>query len=230
LRSAAMVQLATKNRATGSGVSLEEMAPYVDFPPHSPEDSARIVEQGLLIVSHFNGVPVKAEAEHDITSSDVRKATFAFPELMAESSVVTRYEHVEDSDDGSWEGLLYAKSRAPSGRRTTGIPPYLKEERYKFTRLAPNQLLHCIVLGTLNLFGVIWFGQSLLPGGVMEVAPDSVLAAFLLSGLLPVLTFYALLFFSVPLARLLLVIVLNYFRQQRNRRRARLVSQTLLMT
>lgn len=234
LRAAALVQLSTKNQAAGASVSLTEMAPFVDFPPVSAEDSARIVEQGLLIVSHFNGIPTKEKGGGDESSVsresenfDLRKARFAFPELMAESRVTTRYEHVEEKDDGSWEALLYDKSDTSSGRRTSGIPTYLKEERYKFTRLAPKQFLHCVVLGILNLVGVIWFGQSLSSGGVIEVVPGSPLAIFLLAWLLPVLKFYAVLFFAVPGARLLLIVVLNHFRQQRNKRRALLVSHTL---
>ena len=205
------------------------MAPDIDFPAEYVVISAKIIEQGLLIVSHFNGVPIKQEGGYDFRStvSALRKAKFIFLQLMAESSFATRYAHTENKDGGSWAALLYAKGYTTLGRRATGIPTYLKEERYKSTRLAPNEACHCIVLGSLNLIGVIWFRQFISPGGFIQATPGTPLVNVPSGRFATRAKFYALLFFSVPGARLLLIVVLNFFRQQRNRRRARLVSRTL---
>lgn len=67
------------------------------------------------------------------------RQSFSFPELMAESSVATQHEFAMDNYDGSWEALLCAKAATNASReRSCSIPTYLKEERYKFTRLTPK--------------------------------------------------------------------------------------------
>jgi hypothetical protein len=221
LRSAALVSLSTRNSAVGVGaiVTLEEIAPYVDNPPDSIEDSTRIVEQGLLIVSYFNGIPVKVDDDRNVV-----KAAFAFPELLSESLATKRFEYVTDMDDGSWEMLLCAKDGG-SVETSNNISSYLKEERYKFTRLSSQQLTQCVVLGALNLFGVYWLGYSLSAGGFF--GPGSPQATFILVWLLPTLKFYAILYFALPGMRLFLILGLNRIRQQRNKKRARLVSRVL---
>jgi hypothetical protein len=161
LRSAALVSLSTRNRAVGVGaiVTLEDIAPYVDYPPDSIVDSTSIVEQGLLIVSYFNGIPVKVDEDCNVV-----KAAFAFPELLSESLATKRFEYVTDMDDGSWEMFLCAKDDG-SVQTTNSISSYLKEERYKFTRLSPKQLTQCVVLGallpTLKFYAILYF---VLPG------------------------------------------------------------------
>ena len=173
---------------------------------------------------------------------DLRQARFVFPELMAESAVSTRYENIsettavddDDYDDGTWQAMLYnnnADERTRTGTRskTTKIPSYLIERRYRFTQLTLQQLLHCLVLGTLNWLGVMMMHQSLAPGGLLQLpAHDpnqvwtSAAATLIRGGLLPVLHFYARLFFVVPCGRLALVLALNRRRTVRNQRRARL--------
>jgi len=225
LRSAALMQLSTKS--AGSGVALEAMAPYVDSPPESPEDDSRIVEQTLLIVSHFNGLPSKQLSAEENQNAEKRKARFIFPELMAESAVATRYEHAEVVDDMTWQSLLYTKSEERTPRRTNTIPSWMKEERYRFTQITSKQFLHCLFLGSLNFIGVFWLRQSVAPGGVIYLAPGTPGASLVLKGLIPVLWFYARLFFALPAVRLLLIVGLNRLRIKRNKRRANLVVRTL---
>jgi hypothetical protein len=230
------MQLSTKTGSTSSGltgsdaadVTLEALAPYLDDPPASPDDTAKIVAQGLGIVAHFNGIPTAA-ADAGVVD-DPRKARFVFPELMAESAVVaTHYEYTStlDDDHDTWQAVLYNTDDAQM-RRTTRVaaktvPSYLKEERYRFTQLTLQQLLHCLALGTLNWLGVLWLHQSMAPG-LLQLPPTSWFAALIRSGLLPVLHFYARLFFVLPASRLLLVMALNRLRHERNQRRARLVA------
>lgn len=225
LRAASLVKLSATTEPAGSGVSLEALGPYVDDPPKSCDGSNKIVEQALLIVSHFNGIPT-AESSVD-KQTTLATAKFVYPELMAESSVASQYEYVESQDDGTWASLLYTEAENQTPRRCNSLPTFLKEERYRFTKLTSQQLMHCVVLGSLNLIGVIWFRQSISKGGVMEVPLGTSFAKFLFHGLLPVLTFYSRLFFALPIGRLLLILMWNRFRRERNQRRAALVRRTL---
>jgi hypothetical protein len=232
LRAKMLLEKSAKN--TGMGVSLEEMAPYTDDPPHSINDTARIIEQGLMIVSHFNGKPMihSHDTSMENQSRENSKARFTFPELVAEGTTNIDYslfDQMDKYDDGTWETLLYAKQEARTTETTISLPTYLKEERYKFSKLTSQQLMHSILIGTLNLIGVIGFQQSLLPGGIMEVPSNSLGAVVLLSGLLPVLKFYALLFFVLPGMRLCLILVLNYLLKQRNQRRSIFASRHLVV-
>jgi hypothetical protein len=218
LRADVLVQLASTSGA--KGLSLEELAPYVDSPPASLDDSAGIIGQGLMVVAHFNGVPTNEQEE-----GGAIKSRFIFPELMAESSAVGRYEAPlgDNDDDGTWASLLYAKEPVSSPRRKTlETPCSLKEVYYKLTTLSSQQLIHCSLLGFLNLIGVLWLSRSIEKGGIIEVQDGSPMAGFLRKGLLPLLRFYAVLFFVLPGGRLLLILVLNSLRRQRNVRRENL--------
>jgi hypothetical protein len=222
LRADVLVQLASANGA--KGLPLDALAPYVDFPPVSLDDSASIIGQGLMVVAHFNGTPTNGQEQEE----SAIKSRFLFPELMAESSAVGRYEApLDDSDDDdTWASLLYAKesmnSASATRRKTLDTPPTLNEAYYKFTKLSFQQLSHCTLLGGLNLIGVLWLGQSIAKGGIIEVKDGNPLAGFLRKGLLPTLRFYAVLFFVLPGGRLLLILVLNYIRRRRNVRRENL--------
>lgn len=225
LRAAHIMQTASKN--PNDGVSLESLAPYVDAPPENPEDSITIMNQGLLIVSFFNGVPVTNDRddmdEEPNEASKLRSAKFIFPELMAESLVASRFDYHPEPDDGTWDALLCSTSTSTTSfRQQSRLPSYLREERYKFSKLTRQQFLHCVGLGCLNLMGVLWFGQSISAGGILDLS-GSPLQIPLRKGLYPVLRFYALLFFVIPAGRLALIMVLNSLRKRRNERRARLV-------
>ena len=194
------------------------------------QDETAIVSEGLAIVSHFNGKP----ADSTDVSQEPSKARFIFPELLAESASVNKYEEPADSDDGSWEYLCYSGNDAqlsslPSSGRTTcsssymePLPSSLQESGYVLTRLEKKQFQQSVVLGILNFIGVYWLQQSLGPDGVLDLQTmaGTYAAAFLQKGLVPLLCFYSILFFILPLARLVLILGLNSIRQRRNRRRA----------
>jgi hypothetical protein len=57
-------------------VTLEDLLPFVDDPPESLQDTA----QGLLIASHFNGIPAGSAHQRKKTVE-----TFRFPELMLDA-------------------------------------------------------------------------------------------------------------------------------------------------
>jgi hypothetical protein len=201
---------------TNGGVALEALAPYVDYPPESFDTgSSVIVEQGLLIVSHFNGIPSQASPVQDMVM-----ATFIFPELMAESELSVQYVHSPVSDDGTWADILYAKDEGiVSNSKKTELPDHYREERCRFTNLTRGQLSLCVTLGILNLIGVVWLGQSVGKGGVLELEKKSALATILVGILLPLLRSYGLLFLALPAARLISIILVNVGRKRRNDRR-----------
>jgi len=230
LRAAILVE-----RSSSNGISLREMAPYYDSPPKSLDDNARILQEGLRMVSHFNGVPAIGGKDKNLSSE--KDARFAFPELMAESSVVTNYGDgicnatgIEDDCDTSWTSFLFATDAmpqrlAPSSNLSNQLPKILNESSYKLTKLHPKQFVHCCLLGFLNLIGVIWLGQSISPGGVLEVDATSLLGMLFQRSLLPVLRFYAVLFFTIPAVRLLLLLILNQRLRHRNILRQLLAKQ-----
>lgn len=212
--------------------------------------SSIIVSQCLSIVSYFNGIPTTTTQTHDEDNTDDKggvvdnplEAKFIFPELCAEASVATRYDPGEDdTDDGTWASILYsttthssAGARAsPTVRRVqasstslSSLPQYLKENRYKFTQLTYQQLVQCVVLGSLNLIGVVWVGQMISPGGVLDfIATIPLWNLFFCRGLYPILRFYAVLFFMLPIGRLIVIIILNSLRKERNRRRINMLTE-----
>ena len=240
LRGAAIVQLLSKDES--SGVSLQDLIPYLDDPPKaSDQEISKIVAGGLEIVAHFSGTPADRTIETDkntsVTPVEPHKAKFNFPELMAESQYATRYEPstiTEDNEDDSWQSLLYDRSNATTllGRSTlrTGdsapaLPKFLYERPYKFTKLQPQQVFYCFSLGVINLVGVVWLRASFEPpNGMLQIPDGSALATVVKHGLGPVLYFYARLFFFLPTARLILILGLNKMRKTRNEKRKMLAS------
>ena len=232
LRAAVIVQ--TSDNPQG-GITLRQLAPYADNPPAtingSDAHTDQIVQQGLLQVAYLNGVP-KETKESSTPTTDKSQVIFIFPELMAESAVALRYEApIDDTHDGTFLTMLHAHPNVTvSGRRTTrrtseSLPKYWKEPYYHFTKLTGAQFLYCLGLGLLNALGVFWFGQSLQPTGALGPLVQGTLRTVLVGGLLPVLSFYAKLFFALPLGRLLLVNYLNYVRRRRNARREHLSAE-----
>jgi len=189
----------------------------------------------MLIVAHFNGVP---SPETDLTSlSNMADTKFDFPELMAESTDVSPYqvELFSEVDSSDWASLLFEKESASSlaGVSLVGLPDHLTEYSYRLTKLTASQFRHCAIAGILNLVGVFWLKQSLLPGGILEINVESLFHTILLTGLLPVLSFYSVLFFAIPLGRLALILALNWLRWKRNARRealAKALDDTLVMS
>jgi hypothetical protein len=218
LRSAVIVEKST-------AISLEELSPYADVPPASLKDGARVVSEGLLVVAHFNGIPSKTE--------ESTENLFIFPELISESTMATRYEDPSSDtgteDDSRWAGLFYVNESSStsstnprSGNRSmTTTPNCLYEQHKNFTKLTSKQFYHCLLVAVLNFIGVVWFAQSLEPGGILEQNIGSVGPA-LKWGIIPVLWFYARLFFFIPGVRLAYIFGWNEFCQRRNQRRGQL--------
>lgn len=151
LRVAAILNCSSKKK--DGGVALAELTPYIDYPPTTSQQTTKLVEQTILIVAHFNGIPKE--------TSDLKEglldAEFFFPELIAESDV-GQYKHSVLEDDETFAAFLFRKD-GTSCKTLENVPDYLHEERYKFTTLTATQLLHCASLGTLNFLGVRWLHQ-----------------------------------------------------------------------
>jgi hypothetical protein len=244
-------------------ITLEQLAPYVDHPPTTLDDVPTIVQQGLLIVSYFHGVPSPnaKNSTMDISSSSSSsssptKASFCFPELCAESAISLprhysrRKKQQQQSDNGiGLLAMLYdvpdessssdrSNHRAPRPTSSSDheeeddVPSFLVEDLYRLTRLTPKQFYQCCGLGTLNLAGVVWLRlsfRSFLSTTTMNKKPPLSWLVYAVDQiLLPLLIFYALLFFALPLGRLVCVVIWNQYRVQRNRRRQSLSRQLLM--
>lgn len=238
LRAAIIIEASIKSE--GQNVTLKQLAPYISYPPlvditnTNNSNNAMIVTPTLLIVSFFHGVPIKEETTQnddvDINEiSEIGKLTskFVFPELLAESVSTSRFYMLPEPDDGTWSSFLYdteigSLSSSTTMKRSIPLPLYLKEDRFKFTKLKLQQLLQCIGLGLLNLIGVLWFGQSISDGGILDLT-GNILNIPLRRGLYPLLRFYALLFFAIPIGRMILILILNWRRSIRNERRCKLL-------
>lgn len=245
-RAAALLHLLAVNLSLGkAGVSLQELSPFMDSPPSSiDDDTDAILTGGLQIVSHFNGVPAPTKANPSMSTSipGPHFARFYFPELAAESRYSTTYEGPND-DDGdeeedeggcSWTSILCRDTTPIETRRLrkkrfqesqSEVPTSMTERRYKFTNLQRDQFFSCVFLGTINLVGVIMLRSSLEPlNGIFQLPDGNFGAAVLKDGLIPVLSFYAVLFFILPIGRLIVVIFLNRSRRIRNQQRRALAS------
>lgn len=212
LRLAAILSCSSKKK--DGGVGLVELTPYVDDPPRiTHKKTAKLVEQTLLIVAHFNGIP---KENSDLKEGGLLDAEFFFPELIAESDI-GEYRHSVMEDDETFAAFLFRKdgsSRTP----LTDLPEYWHEERYKFTTLTATQLIHCATLGTLNFLGVWWLGQWTSEYGVLYMGKDSAMI-YVLSFIFPVLQNYAILFLTIPVCRMIILLLLNWMRKERNKRR-----------
>ena len=208
LRAAVIMEQASSNDGS---VTLANLSPYVDDPPDSLADDVKIQTGGLTIVTHFHGIPKPTE-DND--------KHFLFPELLAESMHATTYEEVPDSDNDSWQALLYVPDIvlwSPTGR----LPSSLQERRYRLTMLGSKQFVTCITVGSLNLIGVWWLALSLYPGGVLnDFIRNVTVVGVLQRTIVPVLQFYSVLFFALPVGRLAVILGFNSTREARNRKRA----------
>ena len=217
LRSAVIVQTCT----TKGGITLRQLAPYADQPPPTLRANSVIVQQGLIQVAHFNGMPKQA---NELPS----EALFVFPELVSESATVMAYDpRPDDAYNGSFLDMLYSHPQTENGRRMTRpeLASFWNEPYYHFTKLTSSQFMYCLFLGFLNAFGVFWLAQSLHPNGALGPLIQGTLRRFLVDGLVPVLSFYAQLFFVLPTFRLVWVWYLNIVRRQRNNLRQRLANE-----
>ena len=248
LRNAVIVQkstttIRTPNNSTNQPISLEELMPYSDCPPKSFEDKSNIVSEGLLIVSHFNGRPATLDGDTSSKKNESSsQALFHFPELISEGSMSTRYNDnlrnwslQEDNNQSVlFDGIFYLKDNSNSNNnqsprsgssRLVGVelPSYLCEERQVFSRLASKQFFHCLLIAVLNFLGVVWFAQSLNPGGILDASLGNFGAALKWS-LIPILQFYSKLFFTIPVLRLIYILGWNQLCKRRNQRRKHLAT------
>lgn len=207
LRAAVILEQSAKEGSS----TLCGLSPYVEDPADSLTDNAKLKAGGLAIVTHFHGIPKQTEDE---------KQHFVFPELLAESTHATTYEELPDSDNGTWQALLYVPDVivwSPTGR----LPSSLQERRYRFTMLGSKQFISCVVIGSMNLIGVWWLAMSLNPGGVLNnFLRITTVVNLLRRTIVPVLQFYSLLFFALPVGRLGVILAFNGVREARNRKRA----------
>ena len=222
LRGAVIMEHASKQGSS----SLQELGPFADSPAKSLNDDSSMVTNGLAIVAHYNGVP-----EQNDSFNNTSKAKFVFPELVAEANHVTQFDDTLDLDDGTFDYLLFNPAVTIVPQQRSCLPSFLQERRYRLTHLQSKQLFHCIGLGALNWIGVVCLRQSLQFGGILQQAMNgSPVVTFLVDWLCPVLIFYANLFFILPVGRLGVILILNWFREGRNRKRSEIAEALRVST
>jgi hypothetical protein len=241
LRSAVIIIKTSNNGGNLRPISLQELAPFADYPPSSLRHTCQVIAEGLSIVTHFNGVPYsKFVAVSDPTIQDQEQsgsnALFQFPELISESYIEVRRgdpqiwsQTIEDTKQG-WNNFFYngagptSTTHQTCSKSANTIPKYLCEQPKMFSSLSRNHFSFCLLAIMLNYFGVFWFSRSLESGGILEQNLGS-FGNLLKVGFIPVLWFYARLFVAIPAGRLTHVIVCNELCKQRNKKREYLASQ-----
>lgn len=252
----ASVIVALSSASRGNGISLRELLPYVDNPPASADHPSAIRET-LRIVTYFNGRP--ADRTDEASNRDDRfsgmDARFCFPEIVAEmdcSRLLTLGSsdfappESRDENGAGISSILYREDdeygfgSSTGGASGDGVPEYLHERPHFLTRLSRQQFGQCALLGLLNLVGIIWVQNALMPGGLLALpvpggpskrrGGDGSLVAigsFLVLKLFGILRFYAGLFFVLPLCRLAIVLARNTLVNRRNWRRLSFVRAEL---
>jgi len=237
-RAAVILMLSSKSPA--SGISLHDLLPYVDDPPSSVEDPTSIRET-LKVVTYFNGKPFY-QIGKDKCSDNNMDARFCFPELVAEFDCQTllslsssKFVPPTSLDDtGKFVSILYKEEielDIGSPIDTFSVTPaWLYEKPFVLTELTQQQFGLCVLLGLLNLVGILWVENATMPGGLFEFSTtggDGTLvsiASLLVSKLLNILRFYAGFFLALPLFRLAIVLIRNYNCKIRNERRRSFVA------
>jgi hypothetical protein len=235
----AAVILMLSSKSPGSGISLRDLLSYVDNPPSSVEDPTSIRET-LKVVTYFNGKPYQCGG--DQCSGNNMDARFCFPELVAEfdcqallalcSSIFVPPVSLDDT--GKFVSILYKEEieiDIGSTNDTFSVTPaWLYEQPFVLTELTQQQFGQCVLLGLLNLVGILWVRNATKQGGLFELpitGRDGTLvsiASLLVSKLLNILRFYAGFFLALPLFRLVIVLIRNYNCKVRNERRRSFVT------
>lgn len=200
--------------------------------------------QGIEARFHFP--ELMAETEDGGTRQKILGSDFSSLSSPAEGGTVVR-SVLCDNDMGAEVGrMLVLGSDGDDVDRNP--PTHLYERPFVLTRLSQRQFGQCVLLGAMNFLGVLWVRGTVSPGGLLELPVATaaattkrasrrrrgegmgdilvVLAPFIL-GLLKVLNFYAVLFFLLPVFRLVILAVRNKFVDGRNRRRASFVRTEL---
>ena len=177
-------------------------------------------------------------------------AKFCFPELVAEfdcqallSLGSSEYAPPASFDNGdiigNFSSILYKEEEGynfgSSIDASNDTPAYLHEKPLVLTELTQHQFGQCVLLGLLNLAGIVWIQSATMPGGLLELPTTAAsrspagggsliaIASFLVSKLLSVLRFYSGFFVALPLCRLAIVLIRNHARRKRNERRREFV-------
>ena len=180
-------------------------------------------------------------------------ARFCFPELVSEfdcqallslgSSKYLPPASFDNVDAGNFSSILYKEEEefnfgGSSIDASNDTPGYLHEKPFVLTELTQHQFGQCSLLGLLNFVGIVWVQSAMSPGGLLELpattsrSPTGVgsliaIASFLLLKLLKVLRFYAGFFLTLPLCRLVTVLIRNNTCRKRNERRRKFVMSEL---
>jgi hypothetical protein len=233
-------------------VSLADLSPFVDDPPSSILDHPAVVGQGLVLVSHFRGIPSLSTttssgiaAEEDANVRGSPQSTFVFPELLAESSFLSgSLSSVNGSGniEATWtKNILYnahsnesstalpsTSTRSLPKSSSAKAPSFLVERQYQLTKLSQRQFFVCTILVAINALGVLWLRQSVCRSGLWQGVKNptqSVVGYVLCRIVIPVLHFYSIVFVALPLVRLALVALWNVLLQGRNGRRRSLAQE-----
>jgi len=222
LRAAVIMELYSKN----GSVSLQELGPFLDAPPSSFDDNnadeVKLRVGSLAIITHFHGIPKQQKGSNASSNKEDEQPRFSFPELLAESMHAANYEESLTSDDGTWRAFLFVPDVVVVQPNQQGeLPSSLQEQRYRLTMLTCKQFLQCVIAGLLNLIGVWWLSLSLgLHGVLADLIHDPSIVYILGHTVVRFLRYYSVLFFALPIGRLLLICGFNFVREKRNRNRA----------
>ena len=233
----AAIILALSSSTGGQGVALRDLLPYVDGPPASAE-SASAVGETIRIVAYFNGRPVDS-ADDSGSGIDSR---FCFPEIVSEmdyQKVVALADSefsppISGSSQADLTTILYREeSHDFGGTPSAEVPEYLHERPHVLTKMSREHFGRCVMLGVLNLVGLLWVQGAVMPGGLLQLPtnfakgkrrrggnPELLAAAsWLVFKVLSVLRFYAGFFLLLPAFRLVVILIRNHFVARRNERR-----------
>lgn len=194
------------------------------------------------IDAYFFFPEIMAETETDIYALSQRimslgSSEFAPPpNTTSESNIIgLLYKNDEDNE---------TDFEVPEGT----VPKYFYERRKFLTHLSRKQFNQCLFLGFLNFIGIISVQGALMPGGIFELSISTAMAidadmsgattsrrrkqfnfwiwlAPTILKLLKVLRFYSIIFFLLPLVRLVILMIQNYFIDKRNQRRLHFVTE-----
>lgn len=107
----------------------------------------------------------------------------------------------------------------PEHNASSVIPEYLVEERHMLTKMTKIDFYKCVLLNVVNYVGLLFLWASIQKGGVLEIQDHNSYVYKIIRSTLLLLSFYAKLFFIIPLCRMMLLLVLNHFINIRNERR-----------
>jgi len=198
-------------------ISIQELLPYVDYPPRSLEEEGTSVSSSVSIIAHFNGVP-------QTLNGNQTEAMFCFPELVSEAECGLPSPNksvLDETEDSSWKSLFCKVnsncSSLPLRTRGDYIPEFLRERKYTLTKLQPNHFFICIFLGIMNYLGIQWLSYIISTNNIPELSNSFVRLGLGLG--VAFLRFYSKLFLFLPTCRLLVILVLNERIERRNNSR-----------